>query len=43
MLFCSGGTFTPRAQAFADSVAERVLTKPLRRSTLDDAIARFCI
>lgn len=39
-LFCTGGAFTPRTMAFADTISERLLQKPLRRETLRAAVER---
>ncbi len=39
MIFCSGGAFTPRAQAFAASVTNRLLEKPVRPAELRRAVA----
>lgn len=40
LVFCSGGAFTPRAQAFLESVENEVLGKPMRRAELLEAIAK---
>jgi len=39
VLFCSGGAFTPRSEAFAEVMTDRILDKPLSRSRLEEAIA----
>lgn len=39
-LFCTGGAFTPRTEAFAAKIEGRLLDKPLTPTTLRDAIRR---
>ncbi len=40
MLFMSGGTYTPRTQSFVEHHAGRILSKPIKRAELEDAVVR---